>query len=141
MTGRKWAADLGCSTTRVSNLRKAWERFGDRRREIRFWDALHASLVPARAEERVTEAQELGLSVSGLRQRELRGETKVPSTRKLDPILKNAVASRSAILRALDAVNAGRLPEDPEAVRSVAEEIQQAARGLAAALRPLKAVR
>jgi hypothetical protein len=135
VTGRRWAKDIGCSPARVSLLRAVWRRFGDRRNAIRFTDAVQACHNPKEAEQLIVEAQALGLSVSGLRQRKLKGTTRVPSQRIQDPILKNVVASRSAILRALDAVSAGRLPEDSEAVRDVVEEIRDHAGELFSALR------
>jgi hypothetical protein len=63
------------------------------------------------------------------------GETSTPSQRIQDLSLKNAVSARAAILRALDAVKAGRTPEDTEATRSVAGEIQDAADELLDALK------
>jgi len=137
-TGRQWASDIGCSPTRVSLLRAVWRRFGDRRNAIRFTDAIQACHNPRTAEQLIVEAAELGLSVSGLRQRKLQGTTKVASVRNMEPVLRNVVSARASVLRALDAMKAGQSPEDPEAVRDVAEEIVHTARELVAALRPLK---
>jgi hypothetical protein len=95
---------------------------------------------PKEAEQLIAEAAELGLSVSGLRQRRLKGTTQVPSQRKAEAVLRNVVSARACVLRALDAVKAGRTPDDAESVRSVTEEIQQAADELVKALRPMRAV-
>jgi hypothetical protein len=141
ISGRRWAADLGCSPTRVSLLRSVWSRFGSRKNAVRFTDAIQACHDPRTAEQFIVEAAELGLSVSGLRQRKLKGTTRVPSQRKPEPVLRNLVSARACVLRALDAVKAGRTPEDAEAVRDVAEEIVQAADDLVKALRPMRAVR
>jgi hypothetical protein len=56
--------------------------------------------------------------VSGLRERQ---------KRTADPVLKDTVAARAAILRAVGAVRVGRVPEDPDVVRSIAEEVGDAA--------------
>jgi hypothetical protein len=140
VTGQQWARDIGCSPTRVSLLRAVWRRFGDRRNAIRFTDTVQACHNPKEAEQLIAEAAELGLSVSGLRQRRLKGTTQVPSQRKAEAVLRNVVSARACVLRALDAVKAGRTPDDAEAVRSVTEEIQQAADELVKALRPMRAV-
>jgi hypothetical protein len=138
VTGKQWASDIGCSPTRVSLLRAVWSRFGDRRNAIRFTDAIQACHNPKEAEQLVVEAAELGLSVSGLRQRKLKGTTKVASVRNMEAVLRNLVSARACVLRALDAVNAGRIPDDADAARDVTEEIVQTASELVKALRPLK---
>jgi hypothetical protein len=140
VTGRRWASDIGCSPTRVSLLRAVWSRFGSRKNAVRFTDAIQACHNPKEAEQLIEEAAELGLSVSGLRQRKLKGTTKVPSQRKAEAVLRNVVSARACVLRALDAVKAGRTPDDAEAVRDVTEEIVQAADELVKALRPMRAV-
>jgi hypothetical protein len=140
VAGKQWASDIGCSPSRVSTFRTIWRKFGDRKHSLRFRDAYHAALTPRTAEELIAEAAKLGLSVSGLRQRKTRGNVVVPSQRIQDPILKNVVGARSAILRAADALNAGRTPEDAEAVRSVAEEIRDGAELLLETLKQSDAV-